>query len=81
MDKSKLDKLKSMTRKEVCNFVMENWDLFKVCETCDSILSYKCDICPVCKSYRFNNTEKTIRKYAKKFSTKPRQSLLDSDLF
>lgn len=79
MDKSKLDKIKSMTRKEVCDFVIENWDLFKVCDSCESILSYQTNICPVCSGYRFNKEEKLIKSQAKKFKTKPRQSLLDSD--
>jgi hypothetical protein len=81
MDKSKMDKIKSMSRKEVCNFVMENCDLFKTCDTCDSILSSKTDICPVCKSYRFNTEETLIKKLARRFKNKPRSSLLDSDLY
>jgi len=79
MEKSKLDKLKSMTRKEVCDFVVENWDLFKSCDGCESILSQRTNICPVCSCYRFNEQEKLIKKLAKKFKNKPRKSLLDSD--
>lgn len=81
MDKSKMDKIKSMSRKDVCDFVAENHDLFKACDTCDSILSSNTDICPVCKGYRFNTEEKLIKKLAKKFKNKPRSSLLDSDLY
>ena len=79
MEKSKLDKLKSMTRKEVCNFVIENWDLFKSCDSCESILSCRTNICPVCSSYRFNTEEKLIKKLARKFKNNPRTSLLNSD--
>lgn len=70
-----------MARREVCDFVIENWELFKVCECCDSILDFKNYICPVCKSYRFDKAEKTIKQMAKIFKTKPRRSLLDGDLF
>ena len=79
MDKSLKDKIKSMTRKQVCDFVIENSDLFKVCDSCESILTHNTHICPVCNSYRFDNNEKLIKKQARKFKTKPRQSLLDSD--
>jgi len=79
MEKSKLDKLKSMTRKEVCDFVAENWDLFKSCDSCESILSQRTNICPVCLCYRFNAEEKLIKRLARKFKNKPRTSLLDSD--
>jgi hypothetical protein len=79
MDKSKMDKLKSMTRKEVCDFVIENTDLFKVCDSCESILSFKTNICPVCSGYRFDEEIKRIKTLARKFKTRPRTSLLDSD--
>jgi len=79
MDKSKMDKLKSMTRKEVCDFIIENFELFKVCDSCDAILTYKCHICPVCASYRFDETEKRIKKQAKIFKNKPRKKYLYSD--
>jgi len=68
-----------MTRKEVCDFVIENPDLFKVCDGCESIVSFKTNICPVCSSYRFIDESKTVKIMAKKFKNKPRQSLLDSD--
>lgn len=68
-----------MTRKQVCDFVVENWDLFKVCDSCESILTFKSYICPVCAAYRFSNDEETIKQQAKKFRNKPRTSLLNSD--
>lgn len=68
-----------MTRKEVCEFIIENYDLFKVCECCDSILTKKASICPVCKSYRFEQGKTKIISRAKKFKNKPRTCLLDCD--
>ena len=67
MKKSKLDKLKALSRKEVCKFVIENWDLFKICDSCDAIVTYKTHICPVCSSYNFITDEKALKQQAKKY--------------
>jgi Zn finger protein HypA/HybF involved in hydrogenase expression len=70
MGKSKLDKLKSMSRKDVCEFVIENSDLFKVCDSCDAIVTHKTYVCPECSSYRFNAEEKIVKLQAKKYQKK-----------
>lgn len=81
MKKSKLDKIKEMTRKEVCDFVKENWDLFKVCDSCDAVVTYKTHICPNCSSYRFDNTEERIKKQTLIFKNQKKEDLFKSDLF
>lgn len=74
-----MDKIKSMTRSEVCDFIAENWDLFKVCDSCDAILTTKTHICPVCSSYRFKNTETEIKKQARVFKKKPLEDIFKYD--
>jgi len=81
MKKSKLDKLKNLTRKEVCDFVIDNWNLFKVCDSCDAVVTYKTHVCPNCSSYRFDNSENIIKKQTEIYRKQKKEDLFKSDLF
>jgi RNA polymerase subunit RPABC4/transcription elongation factor Spt4 len=61
--------------------IMAQPHLYKVCEGCDSILKQSCNICPSCKSYRFDESEPGIIEMAKNLGSKEQKSVTESDLF
>ena len=55
--------------------------LYKICEGCDSILINSTNICPNCKSYRFDNDYIRIAEHAKELGSREQRSVTEDDLF
>lgn len=53
---------------------------YKVCEGCGSIVKYATVICPVCKSYRFDEREEAIVEQAKILGSREATTITDEDL-
>ena len=71
---SKEKKLKAAKR------IIENADLYKICECCESIVLYVSVFCPLCDGYRFNDDITSIQKLALKLVEKEKTDILPSDL-
>lgn len=61
--------------------IMTQPHLYKVCEGCDSILKESSNICPNCKSYRFDCNELSVANMAKYLSTKEQKTVTEKDLY
>lgn len=55
--------------------------LYKICEGCDSILVKENNICPNCKSYRFDDNDIRIISHAKELGNREQRSVTEEDLF
>lgn len=75
------DKYEFDTRKEAAEYIIDHWEYYKVCEGCDSIVTLKTRICPVCATYRFDASKKTVVSMSKELSKHDQRSLLHDDLF
>ena len=75
------DKYEFDTRKEAAEYIIDYWEHYKVCEGCDSIVTLKTRVCPVCAAYRFDASKKTIVTMARELSKHDQRSLLYDDLF
>jgi rRNA maturation endonuclease Nob1 len=69
------------TRKEAAEYIIDYWEHYKVCDGCDSIVTVKTHICPVCAAYRFDTNKKKVINMARELSKHDQRSLLYDDLF
>jgi len=70
------------SREDVAKYVLDNYRSFKVCTGCDSILKKSASICPICSTYRFDNTKKAIFDVATRIASgEERRTVLESDLY
>ncbi|MBX7158121.1 MAG: hypothetical protein K1X66_07025 [Verrucomicrobiae bacterium] len=53
---------------------------YKVCEGCGSIVKQSTVICPVCKSYRFDEREEAVVEQAKILGSREATTITDEDL-
>lgn len=58
------EKLLKQYKQEAIDYIREAYFLFKVCECCDSIVTYDCAVCIVCRNYRFDDTRKRVIEQA-----------------
>jgi len=68
-------------RKIAALLIFENPERYKICEGCDSILGKSVNICPNCKSYRFNEDEEDVASHAKKIGNREQTTVTEEDLF
>jgi len=59
--------------------IIENADLYKICECCESIVLYISIFCPLCEGYRFNDNIPDIQKLALKLVEKEKTDILPGD--
>jgi hypothetical protein len=69
----------SRQKKEAYQIIIENIDLFQVCEACDAIIPVIYKICPICKNYRFNNNEHYVKKSLKNFINRDESGFIYTD--
>ncbi len=54
--------------------------LYKVCESCDSIVTARVSTCPSCHGYRFDDDPKLVIAQAKILGAREKTSVLSDDL-
>ena len=75
------DKHEFETRRGAAEYIIDHWEHYKVCDGCDSIVTLKTQICPVCATYRFDASKETVVNMARELSKHDQRSLLHDDLF
>lgn len=53
---------------------------FKVCESCDSIVTRRVALCPNCNGYRFNEDAETVIAQAKSLAARAQTTVTHDDL-
>ena len=53
---------------------------FKVCESCDSIVTARVAVCPNCHGYRFNEDETIVIEQARTLATRAQTTVTRDDL-
>jgi len=56
--------------------IIENADLYKVCECCESIVLYVSIFCPICDGYRFNDNIESVQKLAMELVNRKKTDIL-----
>lgn len=51
---------KKLTKELIRNYIDTSYFYYKVCEGCESVIYYTRVFCPLCESYRFDETYKRI---------------------
>jgi rRNA maturation endonuclease Nob1 len=60
----------SKLKQAITDAIIDDWYWFKVCEGCENVIDTGDAVCPVCKSYRFDENKKRIIERAKVVSDK-----------
>lgn len=68
-------KKRQAAAKKIC----ENYEYYKVCEGCESIVLDDIVFCPVCQTYRFDKDKERIIRTANELSQREQISHLPSD--
>ncbi len=59
--------------------IMASPSEYKVCEGCGSILRRTAAICPLCKSYRFDDSEEQVVGQAKELGSREATTISEED--
>ena len=54
---------------------------FKVCESCESIVTLRAATCPNCHGYRFDETPESVVTQARLLASRAQTSVVADDLF
>jgi hypothetical protein len=60
--------------------IAEEPQLYKVCESCDSIVTRRVATCPSCHGYRFNEEPDVVIRQAKMLGSREQRSVATEDL-
>lgn len=66
-------------RKAAAKKILSKANLYKVCEGCESVIIFDSIFCPVCESYRFNNSLERVKRAVEVLSQREQTSILPSD--
>lgn len=54
--------------------------VYKVCESCESIVAARAAICPNCHGYRFDLDSESVNRHARHLASRPQRSVTAGDL-
>ncbi len=64
-------------REAIASGIINHPELFKICGGCGGIVKKETNVCPVCKSYHFNDNPWTVMKQAAELGQRPPETIFE----
>lgn len=66
-----------MDREAIASGIINHPELYKICEGCTGIAKKETTVCPVCKSYHWNDNPWAVTKRAAELGNRPAETIFE----
>jgi rRNA maturation endonuclease Nob1 len=73
------EEYKKKQKHRAAQHILNNYEYYKVCEGCESVILYSSTFCPLCDGYRFDENIEQVIKFIKALTKKDNTTILPPD--
>lgn len=73
------EEYKKKQKLRAAQHILNNYEYYKVCEGCESVILYDHIFCPLCSGYRFNESYKFLETVVKELVNRDLTDILNED--